>query len=98
LQCTSYILCRVYKSCPSKAMSEFTVHRLRFGNWLPSAIKSIAVDRKYSNKVAVGREDGEIEVSCLTAVYLVTQRVSNAFFTRFSLPIMDLRLFPKFQV
>jgi hypothetical protein len=46
----------------SGIMTDFTVHRLRFGNWLPSAIKSIAVDRKYSNKVAVGREDGEIEV------------------------------------
>lgn len=43
-------------------MTDFTVHRLRFGNWMPAAVKSIAVDRKFSNKVAVGREDGDIEV------------------------------------
>lgn len=44
-------------------MTDFTVHRLRFGNWMPAAVKAIAVDKKFSNKVAIGREDGDIEVS-----------------------------------
>ncbi len=30
---------------------------------MPAAVKAIAVDKKYSNKVAIGREDGDIEVS-----------------------------------
>lgn len=38
------------------------VHRLRIGNYLPKAIKSIAVDHIYSQKIAIGREDGDIEV------------------------------------
>lgn len=40
---------------------EFTVHRLRFGNWIPTPITAIASD-PYSTKVAVGREDGYIEI------------------------------------
>ena len=44
-------------------MTDFTVHRFRFGNWMPSAVKALAVDQLFSNKVAVGREDGDIEVS-----------------------------------
>ena len=40
---------------------EYTVHRLRFGNWIPSPITAIASDL-YSSKVAVGREDGYIEI------------------------------------
>jgi hypothetical protein len=40
---------------------QYTVHRLRIGDWVPVPVKSIASDL-FSNKVAVGREDGEIEV------------------------------------
>ena len=39
------------------------IHRLRFGNWVPSAIKSIAVDPLASHIIAVGRIDGDIEVN-----------------------------------
>jgi hypothetical protein len=42
-------------------MGDFSVHRLRIGDWVPSAIKSIAAD-PFSEKVAVGRENGDIEV------------------------------------
>ena len=38
------------------------IHRLRFGNWMPNAIKSIACD-PFSNHVAIGRIDGDIEVN-----------------------------------
>ncbi len=38
------------------------VHRLRFGDWLPSPIKSIATD-PFSAMVAIGREDGDIEIA-----------------------------------
>jgi U3 small nucleolar RNA-associated protein 4 len=37
------------------------VHRFRFGDWRPSAIKSLASD-PFSGKVAVGREDGDVEI------------------------------------
>ena len=41
---------------------QLDVHRLRFGNWVPSAIKSIAVDPSAPHMVAVGRVDGDIEI------------------------------------
>ena len=37
------------------------VHRLRFGDFIPSAVKSISSD-PFSSRVAVGRVDGDIEV------------------------------------
>lgn len=40
---------------------EYTVHRLRIGNWIPSPITSIASD-PFSPKVAIGHEDGLIEI------------------------------------
>lgn len=43
-------------------MGDFNVHRLRIGDWVPCAIKSLAVD-PFSSKVAVGRENGDIEVN-----------------------------------
>jgi hypothetical protein len=42
-------------------MGDFSVHRLRIGDWVPCAIKSIAVD-PFSSKIAVGRDNGDIEV------------------------------------
>jgi hypothetical protein len=52
---------RHYLNLLNKAMGDFSVHRLRIGDWVPSAIKSIAAD-PFSEKVAVGRENGDIEV------------------------------------
>ena len=40
------------------------IHRLRFGNWMPSAIKSIACDT-FTNHVAIGRIDGDVEVDSI---------------------------------
>lgn len=37
------------------------MHRLRIGNWVPGAIQAIAAD-PFSCKIAVGREDGDIEI------------------------------------
>jgi hypothetical protein len=39
------------------------MHEYRFSDWMPSPIKSLAVD-PFSGGVAVGREDGDIEVMC----------------------------------
>jgi hypothetical protein len=40
---------------------ELFIHQYKFSNWMPSAVKALATD-KYSGIVAVGRQDGEIEV------------------------------------
>jgi len=40
---------------------EFSVHKWRFPDWMPSPIRSIVGDPT-SSMVAVGREDGDIEV------------------------------------
>ena len=40
---------------------EYTTHRLRFGNWRPQAIRSLACDSSLAY-IAVGREDGDIEI------------------------------------
>jgi hypothetical protein len=40
---------------------QLNVHRLRFANWQPSPIKTLASD-PFSCKLAVGREDGDIEI------------------------------------
>jgi hypothetical protein len=42
-------------------MGDFSVHRLRIGDWVPCSIKSIAAD-PLSGKIAVGRDNGDIEV------------------------------------
>ena len=43
-------------------MTDLAVHRLRIGNWVTASIQALAVD-KFSCMVAVGREDGDIEVA-----------------------------------
>ena len=48
----------------------YDVHRLRFGDWMPSAIKSLAAD-PFSNMIAIGRLDGDIEVSCAEKAFPV---------------------------
>lgn len=40
---------------------EYFSHRLRFGNWQPKAVHSIASEASLSY-IAVGREDGDIEI------------------------------------
>jgi hypothetical protein len=40
---------------------DYSIHRLRFGDWQPSVIRAIAAD-PFSTNVAVGREDGDIEI------------------------------------
>lgn len=40
---------------------DFSVHRMRFSDWQPSAIKTLASD-PFSCNLAVGREDGDIEI------------------------------------
>lgn len=44
---------------------DFEVHRLRIGNWKPDSIKAVACDDKFSHNLAIGKENGEIEVSLL---------------------------------
>jgi hypothetical protein len=51
-------------------MTGLKVHRLRFGDWEISPVKSIAVEKFSLNKIAVGREDGDIEVIILTRLHL----------------------------
>jgi WD40 repeat protein len=41
---------------------DFEVHRLRIGNWKPDAIKTVACDDKFSHNLAIGKENGEIEI------------------------------------
>lgn len=44
-------------------MTEYCVHRLSVGDWTPTPVRSLAAD-PFSSYLAVGREDGSIEVSC----------------------------------
>lgn len=55
-------------------ISEFEVHRLRIGDWMPSAIKSIACD-PFSWLVAVGREDGDIDIYDSSCNWCVRARI-----------------------
>lgn len=40
---------------------DYCVHRLRFADWQPAPIKTLAGD-PFSCRLAVGREDGDIEI------------------------------------
>ena len=42
-------------------MSDYTIHRLRIGEYIPSSIQSIVND-PFSSAVAIGRQDGQIEI------------------------------------
>jgi hypothetical protein len=42
-------------------MNEVQVHRFRWGHWTPTPIKALTFSNKNS-LLAVGRENGEIEV------------------------------------
>jgi U3 small nucleolar RNA-associated protein 4 len=56
---------------------EYKVHRCKFSDWKPSPIRSIAVDG-FSPLVAVGREDGDIEVSNSGQKWFVQTRVPGS--------------------
>ena len=45
----------------SEASMDYCVHRLRFADWKPAPIKTLAGD-PFSCRLAVGREDGDIEI------------------------------------
>ena len=51
-------------------MTEYDIHRIKWGNWEPCSIKALAYD-KHSNLLAIGRENGEIEVSACHIIYIV---------------------------
>ena len=44
----------------------FIYFRWRYPSWNPSTIRSLASD-PFSTKVAIGREDGDIEITCSTS-------------------------------
>lgn len=48
-----------------KMSEELFIHQYKFSDWMPSSIHSITVD-KYSSIIAIGRQDGEIEVKIKT--------------------------------
>ena len=55
---------------------DYQVHRWRFSNWVPCQIKSLAADF-FSTLVAVGREDGEIEVCDPSNKFVVRAKLSG---------------------
>eukprot|EP01038_Epipyxis_sp_PR26KG_P007325 gene7325-9981_t len=59
-------------------MSEHTVHRLRIGNYIPSAIKCIAAADTLSTTIAVGREDGDIDIYDTSKQFLCFARVAGS--------------------
>ncbi|KAM5208076.1 U3 small nucleolar RNA-associated protein 4 homolog isoform 4-T4 [Hipposideros larvatus] len=53
---------------PSAGMGEFNVHRVRFFNYVPSGIRCVAYNNQ-SNRLAVSRTDGTVEIYNLSANY-----------------------------
>lgn len=49
-------------------MGEFKVHRVRFFNYVPSGIRCVAYNNQ-SNRLAVSRTDGTVEIYNLSANY-----------------------------
>jgi len=56
---------------------EFEVHRLRIGNVKPSQITSLAADFPSSSKVAVGRDNGTIEIMDSKSNFTVLCRIGG---------------------
>lgn len=46
---------------PLSKMGEFKVHRVRFFDYMPSAIRAMAFNRR-SERLAVARADGAVEI------------------------------------
>lgn len=57
-------------------LEEVEIHRLRFGDWTPSAIKSLACD-KFSSRFAIGRDDGDIEICNASMKWITQARISG---------------------
>eukprot|EP01035_Chromulina_nebulosa_P017615 gene17615-23190_t len=55
---------------------EYNIHRLKFGDWVPSPVRSIAID-PFSSFVAIGREDGEIEILDSFSKWNLIARISG---------------------
>ncbi|XP_036202070.1 U3 small nucleolar RNA-associated protein 4 homolog isoform X11 [Myotis myotis] len=58
----------VLSSWNSAGMGEFKVHRVRFFNYVPSGIRCVAYNNQ-SNRLAVSRTDGTVEIYNLSANY-----------------------------
>ena len=58
---TSFPQESVGENCDVDVDQIYSVHRFRFGNYVPAAIKSITSD-PFSNRIAVGRIDGDVEI------------------------------------
>lgn len=56
-------------------MGEFKVHRVRFFNYVPSGIRCVAYNNQ-SNRLAVSRTDGTVEIYNLSANYF-QEKVSH---------------------
>lgn len=54
--------------CLAVGMGEFKVHRVRFFNYVPSGIRCVAYNNQ-SNRLAVSRTDGTVEIYNLSANY-----------------------------
>lgn len=59
----------------SLGMGEFKVHRVRFFNYIPSGIRCVAY-HNHSNRLAVSRTDGTVEIYNLSANYF-QEKVSH---------------------
>eukprot|EP01031_Cornospumella_fuschlensis_P040654 gene40654-49567_t len=69
----------------AQSSTSWEVHRLRIGDWHPKTIRSVAVgyhnigkDEKTDGFVAVGREDGEIEILSAKDNYGLVTRISGS--------------------
>lgn len=73
-------------------MGEFKVHRVRFFNYVPSGIRCVAYNNQ-SNRLAVSRTDGTVEIYNLSANYF-QEKVSHlgAWFG-----VFDVNFFLKFN-
>lgn len=60
---------------PPTGMGEFKVHRVRFFNYIPSGIRCVAYNNQ-SNRLAVSRTDGTVEIYNLSANYF-QEKVSH---------------------
>ncbi|CAM9226835.1 unnamed protein product [Ectocarpus fasciculatus] len=56
---------------------EYKVHRCKFSDWTPSPVRSIAVD-PHSPLVAVGREQGDIEICNSSQKWFVQNRIPGS--------------------
>lgn len=56
--------------------NNLSVHRYKFSDWTPSPIKCIAVDN-FSGLVAVGREDGDIEITNPGELWHIQGRIAG---------------------